>query len=170
MKKENIFHTSCHVHNKVYSVIFDCSDPRARLDPVGRSEPKARGCPAEAINQIPLVIVLLNFRFQKCCDPKPRLDPVGGSKLEPGLLRLFNYLLKTFCLCYSISDFLITRKHFVMGKPTNIYKFKRPIKFTFIKMHLQNRSSEFKLFYKISMFERNGVNAYDGAYSAILPL
>ena len=89
MKKENIFHTNCHVHNKVYSVIFDCSDPRARLDPVGRSEPKARGCPTEAINQIPLVIVLLNFRFQKCCDPKPRLDPVGGSKLEPGLLRHF---------------------------------------------------------------------------------
>ena len=37
---------------------------------------------------------------------------------------------------------------------------------------LQNRSSEFKLFffYKISMFKINGVNAYDGAYSAILSL
>ena len=38
---------------------------------------------------IHLVIVLLNFRFQKCRDPNPRLDPVGGSKLEPGLLRRF---------------------------------------------------------------------------------
>ena len=38
---------------------------------------------------IHLVIVLLNFRFQKCCDPNPRLDPVGGSKTEPSLLRHF---------------------------------------------------------------------------------
>ena len=38
---------------------------------------------------IHLVIVLLNFRFQKCRDPNPRLDPVGGSKPEPGLLRHF---------------------------------------------------------------------------------
>ena len=36
-----------------------------------------------------LVIVLLNFYFQKCRDPNPLLDPVGGSKLEPGLLRRF---------------------------------------------------------------------------------
>ena len=38
---------------------------------------------------IHLVIVLLNFRFQKCRDPNPRLDPVDGSKPEPGLLRHF---------------------------------------------------------------------------------
>ena len=38
---------------------------------------------------IHLVIVLLNFRFQKCHDPNPRLDPVGESKPEPGLLRHF---------------------------------------------------------------------------------
>ena len=38
---------------------------------------------------IHLVIVLLNFRFQKCRDPNPLLDPVGGSKSEPGLLRRF---------------------------------------------------------------------------------
>ena len=36
-----------------------------------------------------LVIVSLNFHFQKCRDPNPLLDPVGGSKLEPGLLRRF---------------------------------------------------------------------------------
>ena len=30
------------------------------------------------------------------------------------------------------------RKHFILGKPINIYKFKRPITFTFNKMHLQN--------------------------------
>ena len=38
---------------------------------------------------INLVIVLLNFCFQKCRDPNPRIDPVGGSKPEPGLLRNF---------------------------------------------------------------------------------
>ena len=38
---------------------------------------------------IHLVIVLLNFRFQKCRDPNPRLNPVGRSKMEPGLLRRF---------------------------------------------------------------------------------
>ena len=38
---------------------------------------------------IHLVIVLLNFRFQKCRDPNPRLDPDGGYKPEPGLLRRF---------------------------------------------------------------------------------
>ena len=36
-----------------------------------------------------LVIVLLNFCFQKCRDPNPRLDPIDGSKPEPGLLRRF---------------------------------------------------------------------------------
>ena len=38
---------------------------------------------------IHLVIVLLNFCFQKCRDPNPRLDSIGGSKPEPGLLRRF---------------------------------------------------------------------------------
>ena len=38
---------------------------------------------------IHLVIILLNFRFQKYRDPNPLLDPVGGSKPELGLLRHF---------------------------------------------------------------------------------
>ena len=38
---------------------------------------------------IHLVIVLLNFRFQKCRGPNPLLDPVGRSKPEPDLLRHF---------------------------------------------------------------------------------
>ena len=38
---------------------------------------------------IHLVIVLLNFCFQKCRDSNSRLDPVGGSKPEPGLLQRF---------------------------------------------------------------------------------
>ena len=38
---------------------------------------------------IHLVIVLLNFCFQKCRDPNPRLDPVGESKPEPDLLQRF---------------------------------------------------------------------------------
>ena len=45
------FEVGDHVFLKVM-----CSEPRARPDPVGGSEPKARGRPAEAINQIPLAI------------------------------------------------------------------------------------------------------------------
>ena len=113
---------------------------------------------------IHLVIVLLNFRFQKCRDSNPQLDPVGGSKPEPGLLRhfqlssqiiLFGFIKfsfsklsrpesptrpgwriqtgarftptfsiifsKHFVWFYSILDFLTTRKHFILGKPINIY-------------------------------------------------
>ena len=82
-------------------------------------------------------LVLLNFHFQKCCDPNPRLDPVGGSKHEPGLLRHFQL---------SSQNILFVLLHFRLfnymealnfGNPINIYKFKRPIAFTFNKMHLQ---------------------------------
>ena len=92
-----------------------------------------------------------------CSDSNPRLDPVGGSKPEPGLLRHFQLSYQNIWLVLFILDFVITRKHFILGKPINIYNFKGPIIFTFNKMHLQNKSSEFKLFYKMSMFERNGV-------------
>ena len=47
----------CLICNSMLGVVVDeCSDPRARPDPVGGSEPKARGRPTEAINQIPLAI------------------------------------------------------------------------------------------------------------------
>ena len=85
-----------------------------------------------------IYFVLLNFSFQKCRDPNPRLDPVGGSKLEPDLLRHFQLSFQNICLCYSILDFLITRKHFFSGNPIYTYNFKRPLTFTFNKMHLQN--------------------------------
>ena len=111
-----------------------------------------------------LIIVLLNFHFQKCRDPNPRLDPISGSKPEPDLLRhfqlssqniLFGFIKfsfskvsrpesptrpswliqfgarftptfsiifsKHFVWFYSILDFIITWKHFSMGKPINIY-------------------------------------------------
>ena len=47
---------------------------------------------------IHLVIIFLNFRFQKCCDPNPQLDLVGGSKPKPGLLRRFQLSSQNFCL------------------------------------------------------------------------
>ena len=46
---------------------------------------------------IHLVIVLLNFRFQKCRDPNPRLNPIGRSKPEPGLLRRFQLSSQNIC-------------------------------------------------------------------------
>ena len=85
-----------------------------------------------------IYFVLLNFSFQKGRDPNPRLDPVGGSKLEPGLLRQFQLSFQNICLCYSILDFLMSRNHFFSGNPINTYNFKRPLTFTFNKMHLQN--------------------------------
>ena len=112
-----------------------CSDPRARPDPVGESEPKARGRSVEAMNQIHLVIVLSNFSFQKCRDPNPRHYPVGGSKSEPDLFRHFQLSYQNIWLVLFILDFVITRKHFILGKPINIYTFKRLIPLTFIKMH-----------------------------------
>ena len=45
------FEVGDHVFLKVM-----CSDPRVRPDPIGGSKPKARGRPAQAINQIPLEI------------------------------------------------------------------------------------------------------------------
>ena len=126
-----------------------------------------RGCPFNCFSYR-----FIKFSFSKVSRPEsgPDSTQLADPNRSPVYSDIFNYLLKTFCLCYFILDFLITRKHFILGKPINIYKFKRLITFTFNKMHLQNRSSEFKLFYKISMFERNGVNAYDGAYSANLSL
>ena len=112
-----------------------CRDPNPLLDPIGGS----RWSPvySDVFNQN-IYFVLLNFSFQKCRDPNPRLDPVGGSKLEPGLLRHFQLSFQNICLCYSILDFLITRKHFFSGNPINTYNFKGPLTFSFNKMHLQN--------------------------------
>ena len=73
-----------------------CSDHKARPDPVGGSEPKARGRLTKAINQIPLVIILLNFSFQKCRDPNPQPDPNGGFEWSPVYSDVFIYLHKTF--------------------------------------------------------------------------
>ena len=89
---------------------------------------------------IHLVIVLLNFRFQKCRDPNPRLDPIGGSKPEPDLLRHFQLSSQNilFVLLYFRLFNYAEELHF--GSPINIYKFKRLITFTFNKMHLQNNA------------------------------
>ena len=111
-----------------------CRDPNLLLDPVGGS--KLEPGLLRHFQSKHFCLVLLNFYFQKCRDPNPRLDPVNGSKLEPGLLRHFQLSSQNICLCYSIIDFLIMRKHFISGNPTNTYKFKRPITFTFNKMHL----------------------------------
>ena len=110
--------------------------PRARPDPVGRSEPKPRGRPVEVINQILLVIALLNLSFQKCRDPNPRLDPVGGSKPEPDLLRHFQLSYQNIWLVLFILDFVITLKHFIFGQTHKTFTHsKRLITLTFSKMY-----------------------------------
>ena len=98
-----------------------CGDPRALPDPVGGSEPKPRGPLVKVINQILLVIALLNLSFQKCRDPNPRLDPVGGSKTEPDLLRHFQLSYQNILFGFIILDFVISRKHLILGKPIKNY-------------------------------------------------
>ena len=129
------FKTFCFV--KLNFHFQKCRDPNPRLDPVGGS--KLEPVYSDVFNQN-IYFVLLNFSFQKCRDPNPRLDPVGGSKLEPDLLRHFQLSFQNICLCYSILDFLMSRKHFFSGNPINTYNFKRPLTFTFNKMHLQNNA------------------------------
>ena len=116
--------------HQVYECCRCCSDPRAQPDLVGGSELKARGRPVEAIDQILLVVVLLNFCFQKCCDPNPRLDLVGGSKSEPGLLlhfqlssqnilfMLFNFRPFNYAEAFHFGQ---AHKHLQFQKTHNIY-------------------------------------------------
>ena len=157
---------------------------------------------AKAINQIPLaitfhdpgtprlillVIVLLNFRFQKCRDPNSQLDQVTRSKPEPGLLRnfqlssqniLFGFIKfsfskvsrpesptrpgwriqagarftptfsiifsKHFVWFYSILDFLITWKHFILGKPVTFTSH-----LSYHNMHFQCNNSIHNSIYEI---------------------
>ena len=113
-----------------------CRDPNPLLDPIGGS--KLEPGLLRRFQSKHSFHFIKFFYFQKCCDPNPRLDPVGGSKLEPGLLRHFQLSFQNICLCYSILDFLITRKHFFSGNPINTYNFKGPLTFSFNKMHLQN--------------------------------
>ena len=117
-----------------------CRDPNPRLDPVSISKPEPVYSDVFNYHLKTFCSVLLNFPFQKCRDPDPRLDPVGGSKSEPGLLQHFQL---------SSQNILFVLLHFTLfnyaealhfGNPINIYKFKRPITFTFNKMHLQNNA------------------------------
>ena len=74
---------------------------------------------------IHLVIVLLNFRFQKCRDPNPRLDPVGGSKPKPGLLRHFQL---------SSQNILFVLFHF------RLFNYAEALHFGQAHKHLQNNA------------------------------
>ena len=105
---------SFHDFNKWHQCL--CSDPRAWPDLVGGSESKPQGRPVEVINQILLVIILLNFSFQKCRNPNPRLDPIGGSKPEPGLLRQFSIILSKHFVWFYYFRFCNYAKAFQFGQ------------------------------------------------------
>ena len=66
---------------------------------------------------IHLVIV-----FKSVATRIPDSTRLADPSRSPVYSDIFNYLPKTCCLCYSILDFLITWKHFNLGKPINIYK------------------------------------------------
>ena len=130
--------------NKVVKKI--CGTP-FWLDPIDGSEPDP-GCPAEAINQIHFinasVFILkpLQKRFQ------------------------FGQAYKHLQIQNAVYNIICT---FQCGKPINIafiqkYNFHKGISSLF-KMIYNIDVQGSNCFYKTSMFKRNGVNAYDGAYS-----
>ena len=118
-----------------------CCDPNPRLDPVGGSKPEPGLLRHFQLSSQNILFGFIKFSFSKVSRLESTTQPGWRIQAEARFTpNIFNYLLKTCCLCYSILDFLITRKHFILGKPINIYKFKRPITFTFNKMYLQNNA------------------------------
>ena len=89
------------------------SDPRARSDSNGESEPK----PGDA-RFISFIFRVINFFFQKCRDPNPRPDQNGGFEPEPGLLRRFHLSYQNILLIRLVAEAVS-----VLGKPIIIYKF-----------------------------------------------
>ena len=108
--------------NEIFTRTLGVSVATPEPDPTRLAGPNRN--PGDA-RLILLVSVLLNFLFQKCRDSNPRLDPVGGSKPEPGLLRHFQLSYQNIWLVLFILDFVISRKHFILGKLINIYTFKK---------------------------------------------
>ena len=101
------------------------------------------------------------------CSISFRPDLIGGSELDPGCsvttISLYqNHLSKT-----RGSDFNLGQAHKHLHLTKCIYNEGIPYLFKLIyKIDFQSSNC----FYKISMFKNNGVNAYVGAYSAILSL
>ena len=75
----------------IFELSFLLNDARGvatpKPDPTRKTSPnRNQGMPGLFL----IVIVLLNFYFQKCRDPNPWPDLNGGSEPEPGLLRRFH--------------------------------------------------------------------------------
>ena len=118
------------------------SRPESPTRPGWRIQAGPRFTPTFSIIISKNLFGFIKFSFSKLVATRiPDSTQLADPSRSPIYSDIFNCLLKTFCLCYSILDFLITRKHFILGNPLNIYKFKRPITFTFNKMHLQNNAS-----------------------------
>ena len=73
------------------------------------------------------IYILLRFLFQKSRDPNPWLDRRADPNRSPVYSNVFNYLIKTFSLCYLSLGFRFTRKQFQMVGPQT---------FTFHKIHV----------------------------------
>ena len=89
-----------------------CSDPQARPDPIGESEPKPRGRPFNYF-----IYVLLCFLFQNVVTQIPGPTRMADPNRSPVYSDIFNYLIKTFSLCYFSLGFRFTWKHFQMVGP-----------------------------------------------------
>ena len=110
-----------------------CRDPNPLLDPVGGSKLEP-GLLRRF--QSKHLFRFIKFLFSKVSRPRiPDLTRLADPSWSPVYSDIFNYLSKTCCLCYSILDLLIKQKHFFLGNPMTIYKFKRLITFTLNNMH-----------------------------------
>ena len=99
------------------------------LVPLGRTEFYAHFRSPTHKNTIYYINYDTNYSDPRIPDSTWLADP----SRNPVYSDIFNYLLKTFCLCYSILYLLIKRNHFILGMPIYIYNFKILITFTFIK-------------------------------------
>ena len=101
-----------------------CSDPRARPDPIGESEPKPWGRPFNSFYLHFYYVFFFKSVVTRIPGSTRRADPNRSSVYSD----VFNYLIKTFSLCYFSLGFRFARKHFQMVGPQT---------FTFHKMQFQ---------------------------------
>ena len=92
------------------STRFLCSNPRAQPDPIGESEPKPRGRLFNSFYLHFYYVFFFKSVATRISGPTRREDP----NRSPVYSNVFNYLIKTFSLCYFSLGFRFARKHFQM--------------------------------------------------------
>ena len=92
--------TSFHHWKRINHIYRVCSDPRARPDPVGGSEPKPRGC---LFNSFYSHFIM--FSFSKVSRPESPARPEGQIRTRARFTPTFSFILTNIYLCYIILGF-----------------------------------------------------------------